>query len=264
MNPDNKSIASTVIALVFITGIVGVLFMDPIAQDAGYHQFADQRAVFNIPGFWNAVSSLAFLYAGMAGLHAVFRYGSFKLVEELKPAYILFFTAVFFVGIGSGYYHLSPNNESLFWDRLPMAIAFMTLFSVIIGEFVSVELGKLSLWPLIILGAFSIVYWQYTEARGIGDLRYYVLVQFLPVILIPLILLLFKSPFSNVNGYWLLLCAYLLAKIFEHFDRAIYNMPLFLSGHSLKHIVAAVGVLILVNSFKNRVQPGSTTNAPNT
>ena len=26
--------------------------------------------------------------------------------------------------VGSSYYHLAPDNERLFWDRLPMTIAF--------------------------------------------------------------------------------------------------------------------------------------------
>jgi hypothetical protein len=247
-----KNLAYPAILLVSILAVVGVLSLDPIAQDLAYHRFIDQRAIFTIPNFWNIVSNLLFLYVGIAGLHGIFSAPGFKMIDELKGAYTLFFAAVLLVALGSGYYHLSPDNESLVWDRLPMAIAFMALFSIIIGEFVSVQLGKLVFWPLIILGAFSIIYWQYTEAKGIGDLRYYILVQGLPMLLIPLILLLFKSQFTVVSGYWMLLCAYGLAKVFEFFDAAIYGATLLLSGHSLKHITAGIGVLFLLNAFKKR------------
>lgn len=77
-----------------------------------------------------------------------------------------------------------------------MTIAFMALFSIIIAEFVSTQLAKLILWPLIIFGIFSIIYWHTTESEGNGDLRLYILVQFLPMIIIPLILIFFKSPLT--------------------------------------------------------------------
>jgi len=162
------------------------------------------------------------------------------------------FLGVSLVAFGSGYYHLWPSNGSLVWDRLPMTIAFMALFSVIIGEYTSVQLGKLALWPLIVFGAFSVIYWHSTEVKGGGDLRLYVLVQFLPMLIIPLILLFFKSKFTCTSGYWLLLCTYVLAKVFEYFDEAIYNMPSLLSGHSLKHIVVAFGLLFLLRAYIDR------------
>jgi len=133
-----------------------------------------------------------------------------------------------------------------------MTVVFMALFSVIIGEFTSVRLGKTVLWPLIIFGLFSIIYWHSTEVKGEGDLRLYVLVQFLPMIVIPLILLFFKPKFTRISSYWLLLCAYILAKVFEYFDEAIYNMQSLLSGHSIKHLVAAFGVLFLLKAYNNR------------
>ena len=177
---------------------------------------------------------------------------SVRSISEIKPAYILFFVGVSLVAFGSGYYHLWPSNQTLVWDRLPMTIAFMALFSIIIAEFVSLRLGKLALWPLVVFGGFSVVYWHVTELGGHGDLRLYALVKFLPMILIPLMLLLFKPKFSEVSGYWLLMFAYVLAKLFEHYDEATYHLFSFISGHSLKHIIAAAGVFFLLRSYNNR------------
>lgn len=241
-----------VLVIVSLLAIVGVLILDPIAQDLAYHQFKDQRTVFNIPNFWNVISNLPFLLVGISGLHSIFRSHRIKIIADLKIAYILFFAGVSFTAIGSGYYHLSPDNGSLVWDRLPMTFAFMALFSLVIAEFVSSRLGNLMLWPLILFGVFSVVYWHYTESHAEGDLRLYLLVQFLPLLLIPLILLLFKSTFTHARGYWYLLCAYFFAKLFEYFDAAVHNTLLLLSGHSLKHIVAALGIFLLLKAFKNR------------
>jgi len=166
------------------------------------------------------------------------------------------------VAFGSGYFHLNPINETLLWDRLPMTIAFMALLSIIIGEFVSIKIAQNLLLPLIIVGAFSVLYWFYTETtfpvteshvtESQGDLRLYILVQFLPMLLIPLILLTFNSSYSKVSGYWWLLLAYIVAKLLEHFDHTIFNLLHFISGHSLKYIAAALGVLILLSVYKSR------------
>jgi hypothetical protein len=252
MDMENKKTGIAAIVLVSMLGIVSAWMMDPIAQDPEYHLFADQRTILSIPNFWNIISNLPFLLAGVMGLYSIFRRNRAQLITDLRGAYILFFVGISLVAVGSGYYHWTPSNGSLFWDRLPMTIAFMALFSVIIGEFLSVQLARLVLWPLIVFGLFSVIYWHNTEARGAGDLRLYVLVQLLPMLLIPLILIFFTSTFTGASGYWLLLCAYALAKAFEYYDEAIYHLPLFLSGHSFKHLAAAVGVLLLLKSYGNR------------
>lgn len=186
------------------------------------------------------------------GLHSIFISHKIRLITDIKAAYTMFFLGVSLVAFGSGYYHLWPDNGSLVWDRLPMTVAFMALFTIVISEFTSFHVGKFTLWPLVVLGAFSVFYWNRTENNGEGDLRLYILVQFIPLLVIPLMLLFFKSKFTRTSGYWFLLCAYVFAKAFEHFDEAIHNILFILSGHSLKHIVAALGVLFLLKAYNNR------------
>ena len=105
-----------------------------------------------------------------------------------------------------------------------------------------------TLAPLILLGMGSVAYWYWTEAHGAGDLRPYALVQFLPIVLIPIILLLFKSGY--LNGALLLwaLVLYFVAKIFEQFDYEIFDAIGFVSGHAIKHGVAAIAVLLIIRA----------------
>lgn len=240
------------IALTVVFGVAGVLMMGPIAQDPGYHLFTDQRTVFNIPNFWNVVSSLPFLVVGVLGLYSILRSNRARLIAEMKAAYILFFLGVSLVAFGSGYYHLRPDNASLAWDRIPMALAFMALFSIIITEYVSLRWGCLLLWPLVLFGLFSVIYWYVTESGGEGDLRFYILVQFLPVLVIPLMLLFFKPGFTRTSGYWYLLGAYVAGKFFEYFDGLTQDTLIFLSGHTIKHLLTAVGVALLLKAFNHR------------
>jgi hypothetical protein len=258
MNYKAKIIEIRYIAIVVVSlfGIVGVMMLDPIAQDLAYHQFKDQRTVFTIPNFWNVISNLPFFLIGTSGLYSIFQTRRMRVIPELKIAYSLFFFGVLLVAFGSAYYHLSPDNETLVWDRLPMTFAFMALLSIIIGEFISTRIGKLALWPLVIFGVFSIFYWHTTESNGEGDLRLYLLVQFLPTLLIPLILLFFNSKFTHIRGYWYLWYAYVVAKVFEYFDAVVQNNILLLSGHSLKHLVAALGIFFLLKAY-NKKKMGS-------
>jgi len=49
------------LAIVAIGSIALMLSSPPIAQDPRYHEFADRRAFFGIPNFWDVVSNIPFL-----------------------------------------------------------------------------------------------------------------------------------------------------------------------------------------------------------
>ena len=241
------SLAGTVFVAVII-----VFFVGPIAQDPNYHNFADQRLLFDIPNFGDVVSNVFFLVVGGygvgVGLQSSYRGG----LIHLRKIYIVFFLGIFLTGFGSAYYHWSPNTSALVWDRLPMTIAFMSLFSLVIGEQLSTGLGQKMFGPLIVFGVFSIAYWHFTEQKGMGDLRIYLLVQFLPVLLIPLLLLMFTSPFTSTVSIWCAIVLYLLAKIFELSDFAVYRLGMGFSGHSIKHVLAAFGAGSILWGLLNR------------
>jgi hypothetical protein len=232
--------------------ITGLLFIDPIKQDSGYHLFIDTRTIFGIPNFWNVVSNLPFLIVGALGAYQIIGSRELKIIDTIKMAYLSFFTGLVLIALGSAYYHLSPQNQTLLWDRLAMSIAFMALFAIVLAEFIDKGVGRI-LWPILTLaGIGAVLYWFITETGGRGDLRYYVLVQFLPMLIIPVILLCFRSPFTHVSAYWWLLVAYSAAKLFEHFDVGIYQLTGTVSGHTLKHIAAAIGTYLLLVSYHKR------------
>lgn len=247
---NRKGIIATLLVLISVT--VAVLIQGPIAQPIEYHNFADVRLFLSTPNFFNVLSNLPFIIVGLMGLYSLQISRSVKKVEQVNTAYFIFFIGVFLVGFGSGYYHLWPDNQTLVWDRLPMTLAFMALTSIIVAEYGSVNLAKRILYPLLVLGAASVFYWNYTEMNGAGDLRFYILVQFLPLIALPLILLFMTPKFTHSHSYWWLIFYYLLAKIFEHFDSIIFNILPILSGHSLKHLAAAFGILLLLQGYKKR------------
>ncbi len=246
---ENKAFIAVII--ISLLCIAAVLSMQPMPQDLAYHAFVDSRTISGIANFYNVISNIPFLLVGVAGLYYLL-HNKLTINETIRHIYMTLFGAVGVLAFGSAYYHLSPDNSSLLWDRLPMAIAFMSLFAIVIGEFVSSRLSKKLFLILIAVGIFSVLYWHYTELLGKGDLRLYILTQFLPMILITLILSLYRSSYNKKNFYWMVLAAYVAAKILELFDREIYELTGMISGHSLKHIAAAASILVLIYGFKNR------------
>lgn len=229
-----------------------LFFWGAIPQALSYHAFVDARNIGGVPNFWDVMSNIPFVLVGLLDLYRVSVRNKLKIVAANSIAYKLFFTGIALVGVGSGYYHLDPDNATLVWDRLPMTITFMALFSIIIGEFMSPRAGSILLLPLILFGVLSVLYWHWTETAGNGDLRLYILVQFLPMLLIPVIIVCFESACTLVGGYWLLLGVYLAAKVFEHFDSEVFGFHSLMSGHSIKHVVAAIGIYVLLVSYGRR------------
>lgn len=240
--------------LFIITGVtvIAVFNFGPIAQDQSYHRFADQRNVFGIANFYNVISNLPFIIVGIMGMRLMAMQTAASWIASLKPLYFIFFTGVMLTGFGSSYFHYHPDNQTLVWDRLPMAIAFMALFSAIVGEYISIRWALRMSVPLLVIGIGSVIYWHVTELDGRGDLRLYALVQFLPAILIPVILWLF-TPSVNVSKFiWWMLAAYAVSKLAEFYDTRLYSILALLSGHSVKHLFAALGALIIYWALRHR------------
>ena len=234
--------------------VLGVALSPPIPQDQSYHNFIDKRVILGIPNFWNVVSNAPFIVVGIMGIQQLTRKARPPILPTVFLVYFSFFLGVALVGFGSAYYHLGPSNKTLVWDRLPMTIAFMSFFTIVISEFISEEIGKLLFLPLLLIGVLSVGYWYLTQLKGNGDLRLYALVQFLPLLLIPLIFLLFSPRFSHISLFWAVLAAYLLAKVAEIGDEVVYRNLGGLSGHTLKHLFAALGPYFFFLALKKRTR----------
>lgn len=240
------SILFVFIALVF----TGAFFVPPIPQDPAYHQFSDQREVLRIPNFWNVITNFPFFVVGVWCLVEMKRITLPADFSRYRLHFIVFFAGVLLVSWGSAYYHLDPSNRTLVWDRLPMTVAFMAFCCAVVGERMSRVWGVRLLWPLIVVGVLSVAYWHVTESQGVGDLRPYGLVQFLPMLLIPLLLVTRPARILSNGLVWLVLAAYALAKVAEHYDADIFSALGFISGHSIKHLLAALGAYCLLLALK--------------
>ena len=247
------------LALLTLLAFIVMLTLKPISQATAYHHFCDTRTLWGIPNFANVISNFPFLVIGIAGLARLPKRQSMPTPSGAPPpkrppipgpiraSYCCLFIGIALTGIGSTYYHWSPNDDTLVFDRLPITIVFMSLLAAITGESIGPRMAAVTLIPLLLAGAGSIWWWHYS-----GDLRPYVLVQYYPILLIPAILLLFPSQAGN-RGWPPLLWAigwYALAKVFDQLDCPIYSLGGLVSGHTLKHLAAAVSTALLVKRFR--------------
>ncbi len=243
------------LALAVVTG-VAMLFVPRIPQDPTYHAFIDTRGWLGIPNFGDVMSNLPFLLVGFLGYRVLQKYGSDTqhFIDEREKKF--FAIAVFGIGLtgfGSAYYHWEPGNVTLVWDRLPMTIGFMAIFAMMIAERIDLDRGLRALPVLLAMGIASVVYWHFTESAGRGDLRPYALVQFFPMLAVPLMLWFFPPRYTGVKHLGGILGWYIGAKLLEHFDGQVFALTGHaFSGHSLKHLFAAMACYELVRYIENR------------
>jgi hypothetical protein len=231
-----------------------VFRLPPMPQPAAYHQFADQRLWLGIPNFGNVASNLGFAIVGLWGLwlllHRDTFQNSFTEIRERRP-YIVAFVGLLLTAFGSAYYHLAPNNSRLVWDRVPMTIVFGSLIAVVIAEFINLEAGTKLLPFLIAIAAGSVLQWYYDELHGHGDLRIYGVVQIYSALML-LMPLLLKSRYSRRMDFAIVFGFYALAKLFEMADKSIFRLGHLVSGHTLKHLAAAMAGYWILRMLERR------------
>lgn len=221
---------------------LGLAVQKPIGQNPGYHHFADGRSMLGIPNFWNVMSNLPFLFVGIYGLLKCSRDWNSRPTGAARLIPLVLGLGVFSVSFGSAYYHLWPSNGTLIWDRLPMTLMFMALFSLVLYDFLGKKAGEIGLWLSVPFGIFSVVYWHFTEMAGHGDLRPYAFVQFFPMVAVIGLVAFFPKKVGYKGLLLTVVGLYGLAKIAEHQDHEIFQMLGFWSGHTVKHLVGAVSL----------------------
>ena len=236
---------NVVLALALLAPLAVLLIVaPPIAQDPRYHVFADTRTLLGVPNFFNVASNLAFVLAG--GMGALLCMSQRR--SGAARAWACFFIAAALVAVGSAYYHWAPGDETLLWDRLPMAIAFMALVSALLAEHVDERLELALLSTTLAVGIAAVAWWRYA-----GDLRPYVWVQFAPFVALLCLLAVFPPPYSHRAYLGYGAACYGMAKVCELYDAEILRVT-GISGHTLKHLLGALAVYCVYRMLRLRIR----------
>lgn len=232
------------LALTFAAGAALALH-GPIVQWADYHRFADVRSWSVLPNAWNVLSNLPFALAAL---------WAWPRLRGAGAAWQSFCIAIALTSIGSSIYHWAPDDLSLLIDRLPIAWACSTLLCAFLAERVSPRWRSLASVVLALAASsVAVAWWGVGMAQGSGDLRPYVFVQFMPMLVIPAALLMRMPVLSQdavpAFSWWSALALYACAKAVEAADAAVLEITAHaVSGHSLKHLLAALAAWLLLRA----------------
>ena len=241
VRPKAAHLVAPVVALI----LIGALTMfGPIAQPHGYHAFADQRALLGVAHGADVLSNLGFLLVALYGFMALRRSAA---TDPARTAYAVFFAAIGLTAAGSAWYHLSPDNTRLVWDRLPIAVACAALLAAAIRDVYRGAAASMALPALVGFGILSVFWWSWT-----GDLRYYLLIQGAPLILIPVLQWQARAPMAQRTAFFIAIVLYVWAKLFEVAAIAVFEALDVISGHTIKHILATLAAVVLARQFARR------------
>jgi hypothetical protein len=245
-----KRIAPT---LIVILGLAALLYHGPIAQPADYHAFADTRSLLSLPNALDVLSNVGFLLAGAWGLWSLKSIPDNLASSITRPAYFAFMVALMLTALGSGYYHLAPDNARLVWDRLPIALACAAL---LVGGFAEThrQVHKFALPVMLLVAVVSVIWWAVSERLGVGDLRPYLALQAAPLILIPLWQWANGKPTRDRAAFGCAVLLYVFAKLAELNDAQLHALLGLVSGHTLKHILASLAALVLTAEMLRKLQ----------
>lgn len=237
-------------ALVLVAAAAALALHGPIPQPADYHGFADRRPWLGIANAGDVLSNLGFAIVGAWLLLATRGHDARRVLGAAAPGYTLFAGSLVLTAAGSAYYHLAPDNATLVWDRLPIALACAGLLSGARAQTVSPRQPLAFTIALALGAAASVGWWAFTESAGTGDLRAYLLLQAAPLVLVPLWQAIARAPRRDRLAFAAAVALYLFAKGAEISDRAVLEAAGIVSGHTLKHVLAtlamgAVGTMIV-------------------
>ena len=244
------------LAVVALALAAGLALHGPVAQWDDYHAFADTRTWLGVPHAADVLSNVPFLIVGFWGL---WRLSRSALHWPSRRAWQLFCVALLCTSGGSAVYHWAPDNAALVFDRIPIAWACVALTSALLAEHVAARCAGFRVLAVgVVLATCTVGYWWFTEQRGSGDLRPYLFVQVLPMLLVPLAILL-KLPEQHAactpaSAWWAVLGLYAAAKGMEVADHAVLGATGWISGHTLKHLLAAAAAAWIVRAVTREPQ----------
>jgi hypothetical protein len=224
-----------------------------IAQPVHYNEFADQSAAFGIPHAADVLSNAGFAVVAIWGWLTLRPKRDSDRLRAGWPGYRLFLTGLFLTAFGSGFYHLAPDNARLIWDRLPIALVCVGLLVGVRGDTQPRLKTDIEAIVLGLYAVASVAWWVYTDRNGAGDLRPYLLLQGLSLVLIPLWQAIHRAPRADRIAFAAAMMLYVVAKLAEMFDHEISNALGIVSGHTLKHLIATMATAAVVWGLTRRV-----------
>lgn len=231
----------------------------PVALHAGYHAFADGRAWGPVPFAADVLSNLAFAIVGALGLRRLARTAGQATAQgvvrglSLVAARLVLCLGLLFTAVASGVYHLQPDDAGLALDRMGMAWVFAGVMGVAVANRVSDRAAWMAMALLALVApAAAAVAWLAGNALPWGVVQFGGLAVLAGLACLPARAGQAALPLATM------LLGYALAKAAETSDQWVFDLTAgVVSGHTLKHVLAACAVWPLLAPVVYRGAPSA-------
>lgn len=223
-----------------------MLLHGPIAQPEQYHTFADLSLWAGIPHAADVMSNLGFAAVALWGALRLWPQRNHPAIRAGWLGYGVFLISLLLTSFGSTYYHLAPDDWRLVWDRLPIALACAGLLAGVRAQLVPRANVNVEVIALAAFAVASVAWWYVGQRSGVGDLRPYLMLQIAPLVLIPLWQAVYGADRADRLWFGFAVVLYVLAKTAEVHDHEMHSALGWITGHTIKHVLASAAAWVLV------------------
>ena len=228
------TLASMVLALV-----VGLAAWGPIPLAHEAHLYADARPWLVVPNAFNVLVNVPLFVAGAWGWHAT---GAAMWPTRLRASWRGFHALVMLLALAAAAYHAAPSNTLFACAHAILAGVVSMLTCALLAERVDPRFASTATLGCVCAGATAMglaLLWG-ERAAGAIDMRPVLLMEMLPLLLIPAGVLNLPGAQTRPTDWMVMLSSYGVAKVFELADGPIFPASGWISGHSLMHLSLAV------------------------
>jgi len=238
------------ILVVLVSATLAALFLHRMPQAPEYHLFADVRTCFGIPNFFNVLSNAAFAFVGAAVLMWLCRKRNMPRDQFVDRGEIALFAALyvsaFFISFGSAYYHWAPDNPRLFWDRLPMSLTAAAFVAIVVADRFGSRIGLRVYMSIAAVSVAALIYWRATMVPGPDNVWPYFVTLYGSLLNAVAVMALFKSRYTGALRVWAAVALFVVSMAFDaRLDAPLFALGQVISGHTLKHLLAAIALSVL-------------------
>ena len=234
--------ALTMLVAMTLATAFGLLAWGPVPIGISAHVYADTREWLGIPNASNVLVNLPLFWLAVWGWCATRASG---WPGWMRTPWQWFHLLAMATALTSGRYHAAPNDTLFVISHIGQASAFTMLTLGVLAERVDARFGSIACCmtsvAAITLTGGAMAYAGRFD--GAIDMRPLMLLEILPVLLIPAGALSLKGTHTEASIWFVVLALYGSSKLFDVGDSAIFGLTGGrIGGHSLMHLSLSVVV----------------------